>query len=48
MNMPAMFVTLLTSHELMSPLNDSAPRNMRFMAVTLLTSHELMSPLNED
>jgi len=41
--MKPMSVTLLTSHELMFPLNASAPLNMARMVVTLLTSHEPMS-----
>ena len=40
-----MFVTLLTSHALMSPLKLAALSNMASMLVTLLTSHALMSPL---
>ena len=43
-----MFVTLLTSHDEISPLNEEAPRNILFMAVTLLTSHDDKSPLKEE
>ena len=41
-----MVITLDTFHFEMSPLNDSAPENMKLMSVTLDTSHFEMSPLN--
>ena len=36
----------LVSHDEMSPLNASAPINIRDIAVTELVSHDEMSPLN--
>ena len=43
-----MLVTLLTSQDDKSPLNEEALLNKAVMLVTLLTSHDEISPLKED
>ena len=41
-------MTLLTSHEPISPLNACMLTSIELIFVTLLTSHELISPLKWD